>query len=466
MIGLTRRGAAPLLRQVGGRQHASSVHHEDQQSPASSPLSNPPNELDVEDFTRSPEGSSEEDDPIIDASPPANKTNGTSKNSSVHNIHGSRPGRANQKKDKAGLTDAKSKTGLKRKSPGPDDEEEQPDWILTSSQPKRPKTTYGSQSQRSQASFKKVLKAASPKKSKASFKRLSRQGNSPKLSPSEPVAEKPAFRRPVPAAINTGQEAPSSPLSHPASSSPLGSPIGSPAESDIEEVFLGVPNPSDFSPCPICSEPVSKLWRIDWELEHLRGRRMNLRMQEKFCQAHKEKSAAETWEISKYPTVDWTILNKRLAKQRSKIEEMLTGQRESMFRTELEKRVKTKESKTAAKSIETGGERGKTGYYGSRGAKVMTEYALKVFAPKLRKAAGEDKLMASSGVAGGISGYVQAVIVPELAIGLIMEDMGIGEQSAKEVLEESEEIGDLVNAEEEDKVVTKPVTPPPTYGED
>ncbi|KAG8625375.1 hypothetical protein KVT40_007126 [Elsinoe batatas] len=466
MNGLTRRGAAPLLRQVGGRQHASSVHHEDQQSPASSPLSNPPNELDVEDFTRSPEGSSDEDDPIVDVSPPAKKTHGTPKKSSVRNIHGSWAGRTNQEKARPGLTDAKSKNRLKRKSPEPGDEEEQPDWILNSSQPKRSKTTYGSQSQRSQASFKKTTKAASPKKSKATFKRLSRQGSSPKASPPETVAEKPTFRRPVPAAINTDQEAPSSPLSHPALSSPLGSPIGSPAESEIEEVFLGVPNPSDFAPCPICSEPVSKSWRIDWELEHLRGRRMNLRMQEKFCQAHKEKNAAETWESSKYPTVDWTILNKRLAKQRSKIEEIMAGRRQSIFRTELDKRVKAKESKTAAKSIETGGERGKTGYYGSKGAKIMTEYALKVFATKLRKAAGEDKLMASSGVAGGISGYVQAVIVPELATGLIMEDMGIGEQSAKEVLEDSEEIGDLVNAEEEDKVVTKPVTPPPTYGED
>ncbi|KAF4548315.1 Hypothetical protein D9617_29g006910 [Elsinoe fawcettii] len=466
---LSRATAPRLLRMVEGQKHASDAHHEiDQVSTGSSPLSNPPIDLDEEDFARSPEGSSAEEDVIEEVQQLEKITDRTSKSSGIRNIHGSAGARRDNKKNARPQLEESQKTGSKRKLPEPGEEDDQPDWLFTSSQPKRSKTKYGSQSQKSQTSFSKRPSKTTPQKSKKTFKRISREGTSPKSSPPISSPNRPTFRRHVaaPPGNTTNDQPLSSPLSHPQLSSPLGSPIASPPPDEIEEIYLDVPNPADFSPCPICSAPVSKSWRIDWELEHLRGRRMNLRMQEKFCEAHKEQSAAETWKNAQYPEVDWKTLPKRLAKQKGKIEDILVGKRETIFRAELEERVKSKESKTVAKSIEAGGERGKTGYYGTKGAKIMMEWALKTFSTKLRRAAGEDRLMTSSGVAGGISGYVQAVIVPELALGLIMEDMELDETKAKKILAESEEIGDLLNAEEEEKIVTKIATPPPTYGAD
>lgn len=73
------------------------------------------------------------------------------------------------------------------------------------------------------------------------------------------------------------------------------------------------------------------------------------------------------------------------------------------------------------------------------------------FAPRLRHLAASDKLLSS----GGVSGYVQAVLAPELAVMLVMQDMGTDEEGARAVLRDSVEIGNLLN-EEEDEVIDDP----------
>ena len=73
------------------------------------------------------------------------------------------------------------------------------------------------------------------------------------------------------------------------------------------------------------------------------------------------------------------------------------------------------------------------------------------FARKLRRLAASDKLISS----GGVSRYVQAVLVPELAVLLIKDDMKVDEERAREVLRDSVDIGNLLN-EEEDEIITDP----------
>ena len=74
------------------------------------------------------------------------------------------------------------------------------------------------------------------------------------------------------------------------------------------------------------------------------------------------------------------------------------------------------------------------------------------FASKLRRLAASDKLIAS----GDISGYVQAVLVPELAVLLIMDDMNVDRERAREIMTESIDMGNLLN-EEEDEQIRDPV---------
>lgn len=59
--------------------------------------------------------------------------------------------------------------------------------------------------------------------------------------------------------------------------------------------------------------------------------------------------------------------------------------------------------------------------------------------------------MASSGASGGVSGYVHAILVPEMALGLIMEDMHCDRDKAGDILADSADIGEMFNAEEDEK---------------
>ena len=76
------------------------------------------------------------------------------------------------------------------------------------------------------------------------------------------------------------------------------------------------------------------------------------------------------------------------------------------------------------------------------------ESVMSRFSEQIRELAAKDKLISSRGV----SGYVQAVLVRELAVLMIQEDMGCGAQRARDILKESIGIGDLLNEEEEEEL--------------
>lgn len=96
---------------------------------------------------------------------------------------------------------------------------------------------------------------------------------------------------------------------------------------------------------------------------------------------------------------------------------------------------------------------------------IRTDYILQTFSDKLRDLASTDKLIAAKGVSGGVSGYVQSVLVPELASCLVMEDAAVDAVRAREILAESADIGDVLNEEEEEKVQRKAAsTQMPAYG--
>ncbi|OAL67786.1 hypothetical protein A7C99_0917 [Trichophyton rubrum] len=89
-----------------------------------------------------------------------------------------------------------------------------------------------------------------------------------------------------------------------------------------------------------------------------------------------------------------------------------------------------------------------TGYYGARGAKNMMEVIISRFAPRVRELALSDPLVQ----AVGVSGYVQAVLVPELTTILVKEDMDVDDEEARRIMQDSMEIGDLLNQQLDDTV--------------
>lgn len=70
------------------------------------------------------------------------------------------------------------------------------------------------------------------------------------------------------------------------------------------------------------------------------------------------------------------------------------------------------------------------------------------FAVKLRRLATSDRIVKQAGVVG----YAQSVLVPELAIRLVKEDMGVSDDTARQILRESISLGEKLNPALDDEV--------------
>ena len=77
---------------------------------------------------------------------------------------------------------------------------------------------------------------------------------------------------------------------------------------------------------------------------------------------------------------------------------------------------------------------------------------MNTFGKQLRRRAGSDKVISAMGVSGGVTGYLQSVLVPEMALALIMEDSGCTEDEGRRILAESSAIGETLNEAEEESV--------------
>ena len=218
-------------------------------------------------------------------------------------------------------------------------------------------------------------------------------------------------------------------------------------------VSSGLSTPPD-SPskarCPLCKVLVDRTL-----LENVGGgKRMTVRQQAEFCKAHRIKSAYDEWRQRQYPEIKWSVFDQRLTGFHSQIEELLQGNAPSFYRNAYEDTVRKGKTRTLKQAML----RGETmdgmspGYYGSKGAKMMIDNIIARFATKLRRLGSSDKLISTSGV----STYVQAVLAPELAVMLVMEDMKTDEDGAREILRDSVDIGNLLNEEEEELIYQPP----------
>ncbi|KAK4550231.1 hypothetical protein LTR36_003198 [Oleoguttula mirabilis] len=240
--------------------------------------------------------------------------------------------------------------------------------------------------------------------------------------------------------------------------SSLSSPPSSPG---VEETSaLDLPDAGIYIPkidCAICGTRVELFLKQDFEDKFNKGRQLNYKWQQRFCRYHKQHSARELWKERGYPEIDWDGFRARLRKRKHTIhlKRIISGEVESVYRRQLQDMLRKGGTKTALQTLndEDGKKGGSVGYYGPRGEKLMTEHILADFADALRDYATKDKLVAAAGVSGGVSGFVQAVLVPELAVSLVTEDLGSkSSRSPVAIIAESGELGELLHPEQEDKV--------------
>jgi hypothetical protein len=177
------------------------------------------------------------------------------------------------------------------------------------------------------------------------------------------------------------------------------------------------------------------------------GKRMNVRMQAKFCRVHKKNSARNEWAEKGYPSIDWSDLDARLTEHHLYIKSLLDGA-PSHYRNILYEQVRTGKDRTLLQAVQNSNTL-TLGYYGPRDFRAMSESIIDKFSSHLRKIAVKDRLVAARGVVG----YVQNVLLLELAVRLISEDMECGVEEARQVMRDSAGLGDLLNEEVEDVVV-------------
>jgi hypothetical protein len=70
-----------------------------------------------------------------------------------------------------------------------------------------------------------------------------------------------------------------------------------------------------------------------------------------------------------------------------------------------------------------------------------TNHIIFEFTPDFRRREAEDQLLRKVGV----SSYVVTVLVPELAVMLIKEDMKVGDEAARQILQESADLGETLH---------------------
>ncbi|QIW95332.1 hypothetical protein AMS68_000850 [Peltaster fructicola] len=320
-----------------------------------------------------------------------------------------------------------------------------------SSQQKRAKTTafrkplkptikYGSQSSQSSKSNANGKAASKFKQTKAAV--------SNKSTTKQPATFKTARGADIFVFGNTEETTTQMP-------SPTLSALSDPPESPgFEEVQSLERTPALKVRCDICRDEVDLLVKQEYEDQFGKGQRLNLKKQNAFCRFHKQQDARKTWKQRGYPEIDWSRLQERMAKQHQRLIAILESNVHSEYREELAKRIAKREDRTIQTTYanSTTPSRLSAGYYGPRGQKLMLEHISAHLSTQLREASLKDELISSVGVGGGVSGFVQSVLVPEMAIALIAQDLRINEGEARQVLDDSRALGELLHDEERERV--------------
>ncbi|TDZ26120.1 hypothetical protein Cob_v001137 [Colletotrichum orbiculare MAFF 240422] len=208
-------------------------------------------------------------------------------------------------------------------------------------------------------------------------------------------------------------------------------------DSDTDDHFET--QPVAAARCPVCNEAVDKGLLDSFS----KGGRMKILKQIEFCRRHKKKSAEDAWTSRGYPRIDWDDLSTRVTDHYDFLEEIING-RQSHYGALLTNTVKEGKNRTLLKA-----EGSLTpGYYGPRGLREIADNIVTHFSSSLRKRAVDDRLISSRGT----TGFVEAVLVPEVTVKLICEDMKVGPVQARTILEESRWVGDMLQEEIPDVV--------------
>ncbi|KAL1794801.1 hypothetical protein ACET3X_006617 [Alternaria dauci] len=275
-------------------------------------------------------------------------------------------------------------------------------------------------------------------------------GTKPK-SPKSLKAEKAARTAHLMNQLSSWKENQEPPSSQPNSSAPQE------ALDDINSYMSKLePVEEEGSRCLLCSKLVEQedYWDF-WT-----GKEKTVKNKTAFCHAHKKKSAHKEYTEKGYPDIDWKALPRRIRRHKTTLSQILNNNQSSIHRDRYEPLALT--GKAAAvpsrrtdlaedvqEELESYALDEKAvypGYYGSHGRRVITESVMDTLKNEMKNC--KDRVVQASGIAA----FVQAVMVPEAAILLIMDDCAVNREEADEIRENTYDMGLLLNEEIEDEL--------------
>lgn len=183
-------------------------------------------------------------------------------------------------------------------------------------------------------------------------------------------------------------------------------------------------------------------------------RKLTIPKLQSLCRTHRIRDAQITWKQRDYPFITsetWSVLPDRVSKHISYLSSVLRRKKPSYYLTHLDdaiasargsqKAINTYFNVTALSLIHHG-------YYGPKGSKIVGQTLLgdKTLEKALGKQNKNDKNMRIA----GIGRLVDSVLVPEVLMRLAGEDMGVQDEEARKILEESSYLGVLLCGDDDE----------------
>ena len=233
-------------------------------------------------------------------------------------------------------------------------------------------------------------------------------------------------------------------------SSPLSSPSSAHHADAIKDVenYMGdlqEETPEATDKCPLCEEPVEKSHYFDFWI----GKKKTVFYQTMFCKDHKRRKANKEYKDKGYPEIDWDDFPSKIRDYHPQLKAVLRNEKPSEYRDKHAQRLADKDARAVRKQLNSDAAyESTTGYFGSRGKRAMMEGIASQLGPVIKECVERDPVVAFNGFAT----FIQSVLVPELTIWMTMDDKGVSEKKAKELVQESGALGEVVNEEVEDTV--------------
>jgi hypothetical protein len=161
-----------------------------------------------------------------------------------------------------------------------------------------------------------------------------------------------------------------------------------------------------------------------------------------YCQSHENASILEDGKVEGFPSsFNFATVKNRVINLLPKVRGVISSPEESEFIAEMRANTSLRNA-AAPMTMFNLFEKNQPGYYGPRGAELISEIVMAKMGEDIRN---RKSLLKSLKFCGGVMAFITSSVVPEVGVSLIMEDLDVDREEAKRVMKESISYGNVIN---------------------